>query len=179
MNANELTANEVRRLLTYDKYSGVFTWRVDRGGKARAGCVAGTMGVGGYRQISLYNRLYSAHRLAFLHVTGSWPSGVVDHKDGNPSNNSWDNLRDTTQAENSRNSRGRTNNTSGYTGVCWARREQKWFAQIKVDGKTKSLGRFDNIDDAVQARLEAERVYGFTERHGELNLPNRFKSSLT
>jgi hypothetical protein len=51
------------------------------------------------------------------------------------------------------------NNTSGYPGVSWAKREQKWRARIKVDGKEKHLGYFNNKDEAIRAKKYAEEKY--------------------
>jgi len=52
-------------------------------------------------------------------------------------------------------------NTSGYNGVYWSKRSQKWIAQIGFKGKTYHLGSFSRIEDAVEARKKAEnRIYG-------------------
>lgn len=48
------------------------------------------------------------------------------------------------------------NNKSGYKGVCWDKCRNKWCADIRIQGKRFRLGRFDNIEDAVRARIEAE-----------------------
>ena len=51
------------------------------------------------------------------------------------------------------------NNTSGVTGVCWEEESQKWHSYIWVNGKTIHLGRFDDFDEAVRLRKEAEELY--------------------
>ena len=51
------------------------------------------------------------------------------------------------------------NNTSGVTGVSWDKAENKWKAQIGINNKMIHLGRFDNFDEAVKARQEAEQKY--------------------
>ena len=53
----------------------------------------------------------------------------------------------------------RCDNTTGYIGVSWKEDKQKWSATIGVDGKTVRLGYFDNKDDAIRARLNAEMRY--------------------
>ncbi len=73
---------------------------------------------------------------------------VIDHKDNNPLNNNVDNLQLTTQRHNSSKDR---KSTSGYTGVCWDKRASKWFAQIRIDGKKKSIGHFNCPIAASQA----------------------------
>lgn len=109
-------------------------------------------------------RNFYAHRLAWVIHYGELPCGVIDHVDGNGLNNSISNLRCVTQSENLRNSR-RRESKSGATGV----REVngKWQARIVVCGKEISLGVYISKDDAVLARQEANKKYGFTRRHGE------------
>lgn len=83
----------------------------------------------------------------------------VDHIDGNFDDNRKINLRICNNAENNRNRGLQKNNTSGYSGVGWAKREQKWRVRIKVDGKEKHLGYFDNKNDAILAKKHAEEKY--------------------
>lgn len=49
-----------------------------------------------------------------------------------------------------------TNNTSGHTGVYWVSGRRKWSAEIRVGGKRHYLGSFENVEDAIKARKEAE-----------------------
>ncbi|MGN0563480.1 MAG: hypothetical protein ACI4LH_01930 [Candidatus Heritagella sp.] len=52
-------------------------------------------------------------------------------------------------------------NTSGYNGVSFHRKSQKWVAQIGFKGKNHYLGSFADIEDAAAARKKAEeRLYG-------------------
>lgn len=52
-------------------------------------------------------------------------------------------------------------NTSGTRGVYWHKRQNKWYARLKFQGKLMNLGSFDKYDDAVKARQRAEEeVYG-------------------
>lgn len=44
-------------------------------------------------------------------------------------------------------------------GVCWSNTANKWRAYINLEGKQKHLGYFDNIEDAIQARKDAEDIY--------------------
>ncbi len=50
----------------------------------------------------------------------------------------------------------RRNNTSGVTGVDWLTRKRRWRASICFKGVRRSLGTFENFDDAVEARKRAE-----------------------
>lgn len=49
-----------------------------------------------------------------------------------------------------------TNNTSGHTGVYWNGQRKKWSAEIRIEGKKRYLGSFENVEDAINARQEAE-----------------------
>jgi len=51
------------------------------------------------------------------------------------------------------------NNTSGHPGVTWEEGRSKWKATIKIDGKLKNIGRYDTLEEAVEARKQAENEY--------------------
>lgn len=82
-----------------------------------------------------------------------------DHINRNPLDNRKGNLRIATAKENARNSSVAKNNTSGVSGVTWNKRDNMWQARIGIDWKSKSLGYFNNKDDAIKARLKAEKEY--------------------
>lgn len=122
----------------------------------------------GYRQGRIFNKLYSAHRVAWGLVHGVWPDGDVDHINGAGDDNRLVNLRAVSHAENCRNQKRQSANTSGVTGVNWDKRWNKWRAEITVDGRTRNLGRFANKPDAIAARKLAEREHGFHKNHGRI-----------
>lgn len=84
---------------------------------------------------------------------------LVDHINRNTVDNRKENLRDATYQENARNSSLAKNNKSGYTGVSWSKTMSKWESVIMVDRKRKVLGYFNNKEDAVKIRLQAEKEY--------------------
>lgn len=47
------------------------------------------------------------------------------------------------------------NNTTGFIGVSWHIRKERYVAQIKVDGKTRNLGQFETAEEAARARDKA------------------------
>lgn len=149
----------LRELLCYAPETGAFTWRVNRRGKAKAGDIAGTQNSSGYWLISVRDRLYYAHRLAWLYMKGEWPADQVDHINGNPADNRWVNLRTATNGQNQANSRCRNNNKSGVKGVHWDTRRGYWVAQIMINYKSINLGYFEDIADAASAYADAAAKY--------------------
>ncbi len=93
-------------------------------------------------------------------IMGDPPEGYVwDHIDRDAHNNVRSNLRLMTKADNMKNKNRYRTNVSGQAGVCWIEREQRWIATIGVEGKKKFLGYFDNKDDAILKRKEAEKQF--------------------
>lgn len=137
-----MDATELRRLLSYDPETGVFTWRTTVNSRAKEGSRAGC-DADGYRKIGFAGRQQYAHRLAWLYMTGEWPINFVDHINGNKADNRWCNLRQATLAENVRNSRPHKDGKTGLKGVCFDKAKQRYQAGIRVDGKFVFLGRFN------------------------------------
>ena len=158
----------LHKLLEYNPDTGVFTWMVERGGRtARVGSPAGSTDKRGYKSIRINRRIYYAHRLAWLYVTGENPSLQIDHINGNRSNNRMSNLREATSAENNYNVSIPERNTSGIKGVSWDKKSQKWRAQISVEGSHLYLGLFRSIEDAAEVVREARcRLHGEFANHG-------------
>jgi hypothetical protein len=150
-----LTHQELKRLLSYDRRTGLFHWRVGRG-NTKAGSVAGTPTYQGYIQVSIGGRKYKAHRLAWFYVKGVWPEHDVDHRDTDRSNNRWRNLRDLPNKVNAQNKR-RAYATSA-TGVLGVSACGGTFrARICVDGQQKHLGSFTTKRAARAAYVQAKR----------------------
>ena len=85
----------------------------------------------------------------------------IDHRFHNKKDNRKYNLRLADTSKNQMNKKIMSNNTSGCTGVYWDARNNKWKAQIVKDGKTYSLGRYVELEDAVKARKDAEeKMFG-------------------
>ena len=156
MAKTDLTAQRLRELLDYNPNSGEFIRRVRTGPTAPAGCLAGYIKASGYVYISVDGHHYLAHRLAWLYTHGMWPTGVIDHVDGNCTDNRIFNLRDVSVAENTQNMRkGRVNSAVSYLGVSVKRK--KWRASIRSAGKTINLGVFNTPELAHEAYVAAKR----------------------
>lgn len=120
----------------------------------------------GYRWGTIFDKNYRAHRVLWAIVHGDWPSGHIDHINGNRSDNRIINLRDISREENCRNAKRYRNNGSGVQGVGWCKQSGKWRARIRVGGKQISLGKFESLEDAAAVRKVAERRYGYHPNHG-------------
>ena len=165
-NNSTLTQERLKEVLHYSRETGIFTWLItaNRNGAA-IGDEAGWLRDNGYRMIAINGVDYRAHRLAWFYIYGEWPE-QIDHKDHIRRHNWIDNLRDVSSSENGKNQSIPKRNKSGIIGVRWHAQKCKWHAQIGVDMKKIHLGYFTCIEDAAEARKEAEIKYGFHENHG-------------
>lgn len=157
-----LTADVARELFTYDPETGELRWKVRAAQRVHVGDLVGAPTAKGYRRFSCQNRLYLKHRVIWLMQTGAWPEHSIDHRDGDRSNDRWTNLRAATPAQNAQNAKRRADNSSGFKGVSFNRREGKWTAHIRAHGRSLFLGRHDTVEAAAAAYVQAA-----TELHGD------------
>lgn len=152
-------------MLSYDPSTGFLHWKVDRHcgrGRvfARAGTRAGSIDKStGYERISVNYVHCHSHRLSWLLTHGVWPSGDIDHINGNPSDNRLSNLRDVPHRVNLQNRRkANANNRCGMLGVT-ERPSGRFAAAITAptDGSRLSLGLYDSPGEAHEAYLTAKR----------------------
>lgn len=176
--ALELTVDLLRQAVIYCPDTGEFTWRTRPashfGGDERAAKIANARSAGkiatwangnGYLRVSLLGQKFYAHRLAWLYMTGAWPSQNIDHKDGNKQNNRWFNLRDVSQSINAQNCDHaiRRNNSSGTVGV-WRRADTgRWTARVISNKAPANLGSFATQEEAVAARANHLASVGVLE----------------
>lgn len=150
-----LTAERLRQILAYDPATGLWAWKARRSG-IRPGQRAGTPNGEGRIQIRIDGVKRYAAPLAWLYMTGEWPSEMVDHINRNNADDRWANLRLATRGENCTNRfflkpkrpdlpRGVTVHPGGYA------------AKISVDGKRRHLGLFATPEEASEAYLAASR----------------------
>jgi len=113
----------------------------------------------GYAQVWCGGKLLYAHRIVYAIVHGKMPEGQIDHLNGDRSDNRIENLRDVSKSVNMHNCKKPKDNSSGFTGVSWHARYQKWLAYITIDNRNIHLGYFTEFEDAVYARKMAKIKY--------------------
>ena len=155
--------NEEKVLFDLEDYDKIknYCWRVNCKGYAYAS------------DINNKNKFVFMHNIIMNNEEKQY---VVDHisHDGDWNNSSLDNrkcnLRVTSQSRNCVNKKKQSNNASGVVGVTKRKDNGKWVASIDMDKKHYYLGQFDNFDEAIKARKEAEerlhkefipKTYGF------------------
>ena len=154
-----LTQEQLKECLNYDPDTGIFVW-LKSVGTVRVGSVAGTLAKG-YIKIGLAGKLYRAHRLVFLYVTGEFPTEQVDHINCVRNDNRWGNLRQATRNQNMHNQGKQITNTSGFKGVYRIKNNKKWRAQIWYMNRQIYLGSFTTPEAAHQAYIAAaEKLHG-------------------
>lgn len=152
------TAERIRELLRYDPEGGGFVWLKPRSAGVRAGDSAGCGVQQGYVQIAVDGVRYRAHRLAWLWMTGHWPSGVIDHINADTGDNRWANLRDVSKSVNQQNQRrAYASSTTGFMGV--SPEGRKFKARIRVGGERLYLGLFPTAQLAYEAYLAVKRQF--------------------
>jgi hypothetical protein len=160
----ELSHTELLELLSYDAATGEWRARVATK-KRKIGDRVESRGGPGYLAVFVAGRQFLAHRLAWFYMTGTWPR-YIDHRDRNPTNNKWENLRECDQHQNGGNSKHRKNNVSGHKGVYWEPKRKRWHAQIKLYRKSIFLGRFKEKEEAIATYKEAaQRFFGEFARY--------------
>lgn len=189
----EITQEYLKQCLTYDPETGIFKWRADRpdwhfkdwrgrNGFMRAVGLREDMVAGydsppskrnpcSYVIIGLNNKLYKAHRLAWLYMYGNMPEEDIDHINLDTKDNRIENLRLSVDKLNHKNRSKYRNNTSGVSGVSYHKKLGKWQAegQQVIDGKRirHYLGVFADKFEAICVRKSWEIAYGYQLNHGK------------
>jgi len=175
----EITPDLLRQILRYDPQTGVLVWRQrprcmfpsdqeERRWNSRyAGKVAFSKNVHGYLDGMVFRRMRNAHSVAWAIHTGQKPPAnkQIDHINGDKTDNRLENLRLVSRSENCRNTPIRRNNKTGVMGV--VKKGNRWIANIH-NGKQIYLGSFETLEEAAQARKNAEAKYGFHTNHGRI-----------
>jgi hypothetical protein len=142
----------IRDVLNYDAETGIIYYDEGVHGKKK-GTIAGSFNQG-YVKIKLARRHFMGHRIAWFLYYGNWPKSVLDHINGNRSDNRISNLRETTVRGNNQNRQEHRNGK--VSGVCFRKQGHTWEACIWIDGRKKYLGRYGKKENAIEAYLRAE-----------------------
>ena len=154
----------VKTLFNYS--DGKLFWKIKPCFRVKRGQEAGTLGNDNYEHIGIFGKVYMLHRIIYLYHHGYFPK-YIDHINGNTLDNRIENLRKVTVTENQYNSKKRKDNTSGIKGVSWYKRDSKWRAQIKVNGKNIHLGTYTDIVEAENIiKKYREQHHGEHHNHG-------------
>ena len=151
---------ELREFLHYEPDTGLFRWKVDRRGTAKAGSVAGSLNYTGYIFIRINGRSFCAHRLAWALYHNQDPGSMqIDHIDQNKSNNKIINLRLANHGPNNAYAGPQKNNKLGIKGVSYW--NGKFKAQIFKNQKKYHLGYYDTMEEASNVYwAAAEELFG-------------------
>lgn len=159
-----ISHDDLLRRLSYNPESGLFTWRECKSKPSMVGEVAGYLRPKDGIVIRINGVRYRAGRLAWFYMTGEWPYEVIDHVDGDPSNNRWSNLRSVdiqTNAQNRR-SASASKQDGNPIGAYLHKKSGKYQAGLTATilGKKRSiyLGLYDSPDEAHAVYVEVKRM---------------------
>lgn len=148
----EISYDRAHWMFSYEEDTGVLRRKVTVSSRAMRGESIRAINSAGYVVVRFEGVLQYAHRIIWLMKTGNWPVNDIDHIDGNPSNNRFDNLRDVPRAIN-------LQNKIVASGVYYAHRDKVWVATIEVNGVQTRLGQ-------SKSRAIAEAIYrGYKVQH--------------
>lgn len=108
----------------------------------------------GYCYVTYMRKHYAVHRVVFA-VTRGWLPECIDHIDGDPSNNSPDNLRPASRLQNQHNRRINRGSKSGVKNVI--AHQGRWHVRFSVNGRTKHYGGFDTLEEASARAAQIRR----------------------
>ena len=158
MNLSQVETDQLidRLRSAFDLRGGELFWRSCHSNFIKPGSRAGCMNGNGYRRINVAGRKLYEHQCVFAMTHGRLPVGVIDHINGDKTDNRPENLREGTQAQNLQNQRApaRTNKV-GLLGV--SQKRKKYLAQIKTNRRAVRIGLFDTPEEAHAAYVEVKR----------------------
>lgn len=151
---------ELKKYVSYNKSTGILTAKKDISIRTKKGDkLGGIDNSTGYLQVRLFGKKYRVHRVIMFYMTGRWVK-CVDHINRKKTDNRWCNLREVTHSENSINKDGYGN--TKILGVHKSNNKnqrKKFLARIVVNGKSKHLGSFKTLKEAIRVRKDAENKY--------------------
>ena len=163
MPKNAITHELVKTIFDYDPVNGLLIRKIATSSKAKVGSIAGSKKGHKYARVSVNNKMFYVHHVVWLWHHKDLPK-ELDHINRDRFDNRIENLRPTDRSANNINTKVRSNNTSGISGVSFDKRYNKWHVRIGVNGSAVHVGYFDDLETARQKRLEAiDLYYEFTQ----------------
>lgn len=149
----EISVDALHEHFTLDS-SGLLYWKKKpkRNNCVRVGAMAGATTYEGYRVVRLMGVQLRVHRVVWAMTHGEWPTFVIDHINGDRSDNRPENLRDVDYCTNSANRKLSKNNKSGVNGVF--ARKHGFEVAIKRNGTRVWLGTYRTLEHAKTAIIE-------------------------
>ena len=160
MKTGELPPVELlKELFDYDPLTGLLRWKKKLNTRIRLGAVAGALTDKGYLSIGINGKKYYAHRIcwAIYYNEQLAPDVEIDHIYGNTVDNRISELRKSNRQDQGHNQKLRSTNTSGHRGVFWCKQSKYWVARLVVNYKLHLLGKFKTKEEAIEARVKAEK----------------------
>lgn len=153
-----ITQDLVRELFNYQ--DGFLYWKTkpSKFSNVKLDKPSGSLNSNGYLQTAVYRKIYKTHRLIYLYHHGHLPA-LIDHINGNKTDNRIENLREATKSQNAINSKKRTTNSSGCRHVNWNKHNKLWYVSLMVDGKVMRFGSYVDFELAALVAQEARDKY--------------------
>lgn len=148
-----------RGLIAYDPETGKLTWKRPPRRGVGLKSVVGGMHLKGYRTITINGEAFLAANLIWFLVHGEWPEESIDHINKDRADDRLCNLRQADQTHNNFNTKIRSNNTTGVTGVSFSKSKKKYVVGLKKHGKYVCHEYFSTLNEAVAARQMAEQIH--------------------
>ena len=157
------TKNDKNEIVIYDDYAEIILYNKKQEEVARA-----IIDLDDIERVKDYKWYMDGRGYAFcgttrklLHrlIINAPKNKMVDHINHNRLDNRKSNLRICTSSQNNMNRSKTSRNTSGHVGVCYKPKINKWQAYITVNRKPIHLGYYKNIEEAIEARKQAEIKY--------------------
>jgi hypothetical protein len=160
-----VTIDQLQELLDYDPETGDLRWKPRAGQNAWNAKHARTAAMNtkhseGYLIGKITGRRVYAHRVAFAIHHGRWPAGLIDHINGDRTDNRADNLREVDLSENAKNRRAGLRQ-SGHAGIWWIEGAQRWRVVHRHNKRRYNIGSYATLDEAIEAMRETlTKVHG-------------------
>jgi len=155
----ELLPCTLHELFVYDPDSGILRHKAKP--RVYAGQVVGSKDSKGRLRTEISGESYAVHHICWALHYGEWPKHQIDHINQNKADNRICNLRQATNAENSRNRKSKNEVAKGVSF-----HKGRYIARIMVNGKVINLGSYARADFAAHAYQVAAKKY-----HGEFACP--------